>query len=646
MAKRKQWSEVSMAAAVECVIKENNGLRQTARLYNIPVETLRRHVNAPVGNSGPGTVFTEEEEEQLVEYFISMADMGFGLSRELIMNMAFTIAERFQRKHPFNLEKRTAGRSWFEGFMKRHPKLTIRSPQPLSYCRALNSNKEVLSDFFGKLGALYGKLNLISKPMQIYNSDETGVTVVHKPNKVVAQLGRRNVYSISAAEKGRTHTVLSCVSACGYVLPPMMVYPRKRPVPPQLREGCYPNTLFGVSETGWINSQLYVDWFFIQNIPSNRPVLLIQDGHHSHVSIELIELARSNDIHLLCLPAHTSHLLQPLDVGVFKSFKSNFNKACSNYISKNPGRVITADILAALVGEAYPVSFTPVNIMSGFKKSGIWPINPGEVTDRTAPSTAFHIPAQDQTENHSNVADSPDSSPIFSPELESLFRKRYEEGYNVYDPEYIAWVKVNHPEMNLSTTSDNVSDTSSEKKSQSSPSDILSEILVLPNPKSAAQKKSKRKGLNTKAVCVTDDEVFDEMKKEKQRKKEEEQQKLEKQAERTRKKLEREKMKKEKEEMRRGKKNKKKEMKARMTRSKQPENLPNDLKLLQICEDDDTSYDSDQSDAICPKCGISYLGDSDLWVSCDSCERWFDFRCTTIKSKVYIPDNYYCEDCV
>ena len=248
--------------------------------------------------------------------------------------------------------------------------------------------------------------------MQIYNSDETEVTVVHKPSKVVAELGRRNVYSISAAEKGRTHTVLSCVSACGYVLPPMMVYPRKRPVPPQQRESCYPNTLFGISETGWINSELYVNWFkfFIQNIPSNRPVLLIQDGHHFHVSIELIELVRSNDIHLLCLPAHTSHLLQPLDVGAFKSFKSKFNKACSNYISKNPGRVITADILAALVGEAYPVSFTPVNIMSGFKKSGIWPINPGEVTDRTAPSTAFHIPAQDLTENRSNVADSPDSS--------------------------------------------------------------------------------------------------------------------------------------------------------------------------------------------------------------------------------------------
>ena len=52
----------------------------------------------------------------------------------------------------------------------------------------------MLSDFFGKLRALYGKLNLISKPMQIYNSDETGVTVVHKPSKVVVELGRIEMF--------------------------------------------------------------------------------------------------------------------------------------------------------------------------------------------------------------------------------------------------------------------------------------------------------------------------------------------------------------------------------------------------------------------------------------------------------------------
>jgi len=83
-------------------------------------------------------------------------------------------------------------------------------------------------------------------------------------------------------------------------------------------------TLFRSSESGWINGELYIDWFkfFLQQIPAHRPVLLTQDGHASHISIELKELAKANDVHLLCLPSHTTHILQPLDVGVFKSFKS------------------------------------------------------------------------------------------------------------------------------------------------------------------------------------------------------------------------------------------------------------------------------------------------------------------------------------
>ena len=97
-----------------------------------------------------------------------------------------------------------------------------------------------------------GKLNLISKPMQVYNTDETGVTIVHKPSKVVAELGRRNVCSVISAEKGRTHTVLSCVSASGFILPPCIVHPRKRKVPDNFRDEAVPGTLFSNSESGWI----------------------------------------------------------------------------------------------------------------------------------------------------------------------------------------------------------------------------------------------------------------------------------------------------------------------------------------------------------------------------------------------------------
>ena len=342
---------------------------------------------------------------------------------------------------------------------------------------------------------MYGKLNIISKPMQIYNCYETGVSVVHKPGKVVAELGRRNVYAITSAERGKTHTVLSCVSASGYSLPPMMVYPRKKSIPESLKEGAIPHTFFANSDSGWMNSELYLLWFnfFLQNILPVRPVLLIQDGHGSHVSIDLIELARANDVHLLCLPSHTTHILQPLDVGVFKSFKSHFSKACSRYLANNPGRVITNDKLAYLVAEAWPHSFTAVNIMAGFKKSGIYPINPGEVTDRQlAPSKVFcHPTSEPSMESKEPVAEptSNPSSPLFSPETETLYRKRYEEHYDIDDPGYLAWLKINHPEADVSGGTLSSSSLASCSKSGSqgstgckapSSSEVLSEVLVLP----------------------------------------------------------------------------------------------------------------------------------------------------------------------
>ena len=49
--------------------------------------------------------------------------------------------------------------------------------------------------------------------MNVYNADKTGVTIVHRSGKVNAELGQRHLYSITSAERGRIHTVLSCISA-------------------------------------------------------------------------------------------------------------------------------------------------------------------------------------------------------------------------------------------------------------------------------------------------------------------------------------------------------------------------------------------------------------------------------------------------
>ena len=259
-----------------------------------------------------------------------------------------------------------------------------------------------------------------------------------------------------------------------------------------------------------MNAELFLEFFkfFLANIPPIRPVLILMDGHGSHMSIDVIERARADNVHLLCLPAHTTHILQLLDVGVFKSFKANFSKACTKYIADNPGRVVTTDKLASLVAAAWPLSYTPVNIMAGFKKSGVFPINPSEVTDRqTMPSKAVcHKMAEidSSRQDVASVTDSNSSSPLFPPEKEELYKKRFEEGYDVRDPDYIAWVKINHPTADICSMY--------AAGSLSSSLTDLSEILVLPQPKPRITRSKSTQSLNKKTVCITEDGVYRDLK--------------------------------------------------------------------------------------------------------------------------------------
>ena len=175
-------------------VQNGHGLREAARLYNVPVETLRRRTSGKVSmecKPGPSNILTKDEEKCLVDYVIEMAVRGFGLTNEDLMRTAFAIVERSGHPDPFH--DGMAGRGWLEAFGRHHPVLSCCTPQALSYCPATSASKVVIDDFFAKLGSLYGRLNLISKPMQVYNIDETGITVVHKPGKVFSAVGRKHV---------------------------------------------------------------------------------------------------------------------------------------------------------------------------------------------------------------------------------------------------------------------------------------------------------------------------------------------------------------------------------------------------------------------------------------------------------------------
>ena len=73
-------------------------------------------------------------------------------------------------------------------------------------------------------------------------------------------------------------------------------------------------------QAGWRQSHLKngFDWFFLKHAKLVEGAkILIFDGHISHILLQVIDETRNNNIHIILLPAHTTHFLQPLDVGVF-----------------------------------------------------------------------------------------------------------------------------------------------------------------------------------------------------------------------------------------------------------------------------------------------------------------------------------------
>ena len=77
-----------------------------------------------------------------------------------------------------------AGSEWFASFMKRHPSLSIRTPEATSLSRASSFNKDTVSIFFTKLAEVIDRNQI--HPGNIWNVDESGITTVQKPRNIVA----------------------------------------------------------------------------------------------------------------------------------------------------------------------------------------------------------------------------------------------------------------------------------------------------------------------------------------------------------------------------------------------------------------------------------------------------------------------------
>jgi DDE superfamily endonuclease len=138
---------------------------------------------------------------------------------------------------------------------------------------------------------------------------------------------------------------------------------------------------FTASANGWTNNELGLAWLrrFHQDTKhkGSRRRLLILDGHSSHINMAFLSLADSLRILILILPPHTTHRLQPLNVGLFSPLAKAYTKRLDAYIHGWLGWVsMTKRLFWPIFRDAWGDSFTPKNIKKAFKATGIWPLQP------------------------------------------------------------------------------------------------------------------------------------------------------------------------------------------------------------------------------------------------------------------------------
>jgi hypothetical protein len=154
----------------------------------------------------------------------------------------------------------------------------------VSAARLNGFTKENVDQFFSILEP--EMVNIKFSPNRIFNVDETGITIAQqKSSKVLGLKGKRQVASLSSAERGALVTVVTCMSASGQFVPPLLIFPRKN-VKSELLDGEPPGTICTCHTFRRIQTESFTQWFgqFISVVKhkTDDPVVLVLDGHYSH----------------------------------------------------------------------------------------------------------------------------------------------------------------------------------------------------------------------------------------------------------------------------------------------------------------------------------------------------------------------------
>ncbi|KAJ3459735.1 hypothetical protein MRS44_015808 [Fusarium solani] len=351
-----KYTETDIQNALQ-EVREGVAVRTAAGRHGVPESTLRGRISGSQSHTISHEHFQKlsaEQEKHLAAWIIAQDDLGFAPSHAQVIDFAGRIARLNGNEEPI-------GTHWMEGFLRRNEGVKTLRGQRLDSARFNGATIENIKGFFPHLAV---PVIQDIQPENRHNMDEMGIMEGLGYNSLV--LGRAEKNRTVVQNPGSTDwtTIIECISATGKALTPLVIYKGQT-----VQQSWFPEDPhfldflkdwdFTCSQKGWTNNHIATLWLKKIFIPQTKPAkegdkrLLIIDGHGSHITEEFMFECFWNDIYILYLIPHSSHVLQPLDLAVFGPLKQRYRRLISSLSSIQ--------------------AHTPIG--KCWKASGLWPVS-------------------------------------------------------------------------------------------------------------------------------------------------------------------------------------------------------------------------------------------------------------------------------
>ncbi|KAM5527244.1 transposase [Fusarium oxysporum f. sp. phaseoli] len=358
-------------------------IRKAATVYQVNHRTLGRRRNGIHSKRDITTKsrnLSDLEEQTIVQFILDLDSRGFP---------------------PRHREALPVGKLWVHNFIQRQPELKACRFRRYDYKRAKCEDPTIIQGWFRLVENTIAKYGI--QLADIWNFDEAGFMMgMIEPGMVVTSSERRGIPKKIQPGNREWITVIQAVNAEGQSIAPFIIGSGQYHLANWYRECNLPGDwVIALSENGWTNNQLGLDWLqHFDRSTKDRSVgsyrLLILDGHESHHSIEFERYCEENKIITLCMPAHASHLLQPLDVGCFGPLKKAYGREIERLMGCSINHITKIEFFPAFHA-AHRATITESNIKGGFRGAGLAPFDPENVISKLDVQLRTPTPPADVT---------------------------------------------------------------------------------------------------------------------------------------------------------------------------------------------------------------------------------------------------------